>query len=242
MTGIVLIHGGSTSGSVWSRMVPHLSRQALAPDLPGRNDPTDYASANFSRWARSVLADMDAAGMARAVLVAHSMGGGTMAAMARLFPERVAGVICFAAVVAPDGEPFLEGLSASQRELMFRTRAEGSVILPRPVKAPADERDPLRRLMRDANSTEALAPFFEPVSLEGFARTHLGLVKLLRDRAIEIERQDRFLAGLQALGPVETREVDAGHMAMVTHPEASAAALNDICAAFERAETAQARR
>ncbi|MBV9512367.1 MAG: alpha/beta fold hydrolase, partial [Caulobacteraceae bacterium] len=176
MSGVVLIHGGSTSAPVWSLMLPHLKGPALAVDLPGRNDPSGYATANFSDWARSAVAQMDAAGIDRAVLAAHSMGGGTMAAMARLFPERVAGVIGFAAVVAPDGAPFHDGLNAAQRDLMFRTRAEGSITLPRPVKAPPDEQDPLRRLMRDANSTEALAPFFEPVSLEGFRKTRIGLV------------------------------------------------------------------
>jgi pimeloyl-ACP methyl ester carboxylesterase len=231
---IVLIHGGSTSGAVWSLMTPHLDGRALAVDLPGRNDPTDYATANFSDWARDVIRQMDAVGMERAALVAHSMGGGTMAGVARLFPERVRGVICFAAVVAPDGAPFLDGLSQSQREMMLRRRAEGEITLPRPVKSPPDEKDPRRRLMRDANSTEALGPFFERVSLEGFGKTRRALVKLTRDTAIEPERQDQFLARLRAFGPVEVREVDAGHMAMVTHPQESAAAINDIVAAFEQ--------
>jgi pimeloyl-ACP methyl ester carboxylesterase len=238
MTDIVLIHGGSTSGPVWSLMTPHLARRALAVDLPGRNDPTDYATANFSDWARSVARQMDEAGVERAFVVAHSMGGGTMAALARLFAERVAGVICFGAVVAPDGAPFLEGLSASQRELMYRTRAAGSVVLPRPVKSPPDEPDPRRALMRDANSTEALAPFFEPVSLEGLRRTRRGLVRLMGDKAIVLERQNAFVGRLRALGPVLVEDLEAGHMAMATHPRESAAVIDKLCAAFEAAEAA----
>jgi pimeloyl-ACP methyl ester carboxylesterase len=234
VSGVVLIHGGSTSGAAWSLMTPHLDGQVLAPDLPGRNDPSGYAEATFSDWACSVAADMDRAGMERAVLVAHSMGGGTMAAFARLFPARTAGVICFAAVVPPDGAPFLEGLNAPQREMMIRTRAAGEVTLPRPVKSPEHESNPGRRLMRDANSSEALLPFFEPVSLEGFTRTHIGQVRLTLDKAIEPDRQQQFCDRLRALGPVEVRDVAAGHMAMVTHPEESAAAVNDIKAAFER--------
>jgi len=240
MMDIVLIHGGSTSGQVWSLMTPHLAHPALAVDLPGRNDPTDYATANFSDWARDVVRQMDEAGLGQVVAVAHSMGGGTMAALARLFPERVLGVICFGAVVPPDGAPFLEGLNQPQRELMHRTRAQGSVVLPRPVKSPPDEADPRRALMRDANSTEALAPFFEPVSLQGLRGVHRGLVKLMRDKAIELERQGAFVERLCALGPVEVRELEAGHMAMVTHPAQSAAVIDELCAAFERAETAAA--
>ena len=236
MRDVVLIHGGSTSGPVWSLMVPHLERRALAVDLPGRNDPTHYATANFTDWAYAVVEQLDAAGMDRVAVVAHSMGGGTVAALARLFPDRVTGVICFAAVVAPDGAPFLEGLNEPQQELMHRRRAEGSAVLPRPVKSPADEKNPLRRLMRDANSTEALAPFFEPVSLEGFAGVHRGLVRLTRDRAIELDRQDLFAERLRAFGAVEVRDLEAGHMAMVTHPRKSAAVIDELCGVFESKE------
>ena len=234
MADIVLIHGGSTSGRIWAELTPHLNGRAIAPDLPGRNNPAHYASATFSQWAQSIIDQMDRAEMESAILVAHSMGGGTMAAIARLFPSRVKGIVCFGAVVPPDGAPFLKGLNASQQDLMHHTLAEGSIVLPRPVKAAADEGDPLRRLMRDANSTEALLPFFEPVSLQGFAITQLGLVRLLRDRAIELERQDCFIERLRALGPVEIRNIDAGHMAMVTHPRESAVAINDLCDTFEQ--------
>jgi pimeloyl-ACP methyl ester carboxylesterase len=231
-TGVVLIHGGNSSGAAWSRMAPLLSGPVLSVDLPGRNDPSAHAGATFAAWAGAVCADMDVAGLERGVFVGHSMGGGTLAALARLHPDRTAGVIYFAAVAPPDGGLFLEGLSISQQDHMHRSRALGLTTLPRPPSSDEDGADSDLRFIRETGSSEALAPFFEPVSLAGLANAPLGYVKLLRDRQIELPRQDAIIARLDAVRPCAVREVDAGHMAMVRDPEASARAVEDLRRAF----------
>lgn len=230
--GVVLIHGGNSSGAVWGRMAPLLKGRVLCVDLPGRNDPIAHADASFEGWAGSVRADMDAAGLDRAVFVGHSMGGGTLAALARLYPERTAGVIYFAAVAPPDGALFLEGLSLQQQAHMHRSKAEGLITLPRPPRSDAEHGDPDLRFIRETGSTEALGPFFEPVSLAGLANAPLGYVKLLRDRQIELPRQDAIIARLDAVRSCKVREIDAAHMAMVRSPEASARAVEDLRRAF----------
>lgn len=235
MTPCIFIHGGRCTGAIWGRLIEQLSGPALAVDLPGRNDPSKHAEATFAGWAASVAADMDRAGVARGVLVGHSMAGGTMAAMARLYPERVAGVIWFAAVVPPDGGLFVEGLSELQQAHLRAQHAAGVVTLDREGEREAAA-TPERAFVYAAESSDALAPFFEPVSLAGLAKTRLGQVRLLQDRAIERERQDLFLARLRALGPCEVRDVDANHMAMVNAPEASAAAIESLLSAFGLAD------
>lgn len=232
MVAKVFIHGGRCTGLIWSRLTPLLEGPSLAVDLPGRNDPSRHAEATFAGWAEAVVGDMEAAGMDRAVLIGHSMGGGTMAAMARLFPQRVAGAIFFAAVVPPDGGLFLEGLSVQQQVFMRANHEAGVVTLP---GAPEDEDAALsadRAFVQAAGSSEALGPFFEPVALAGLADTKLGVVKLLRDRAIEPARQDLFIRRLRALGPCEVACVDASHMAMATAPEASAQAISAVLQGF----------
>jgi len=232
-TPVVLVHGGRCTGAIWSRMAPLLARPWLAVDLPGRNDPTHHAQATFSGWAQAVVDDMDAARMDRAVLIGHSMGGGTLAAMARLHPERVAAVVCFSAVVPPDGRPFLEGLSEQQQAYMHANREAGASTLPR---SPVGEVEPLtddRAFVIAAQSSEALGPFFEPVSLEGLANVRLGFVKLMRDRSIEAARQEVFIDRMRAFGPCEVREVAANHMAMANSPAASAEAIESLIAGLE---------
>jgi len=232
MLPTVLIHGGRCTGAIWSRMTARMAGRTLAVDLPGRNDPTRHAEATFTGWAQAVVDDMDAAGMDRAVLVGHSMAGGTLAAMARLFPERVAGVIYFSAVVAPHDRPFLEGLSDKQQDYMRSNLAAGVVTLSR---APVGEVETLtsnRAFVREAESSEALLPFFEPVSLEGLAGTRVGFVKLLRDRSIDLARQDLFIARLREFAPCEVREVAGNHMAMANSPAESAEAIDSLVAKF----------
>jgi len=234
MVPTVFIHGGRCTGAIWSRLTPLLSGRSLAVDLPGRNDPAGHAEANFSGWAEAVVGDMDAAGMDRAVLVGHSMGGGVLAAMARLFPQRVAGVIYFSAVVPPNGRPFLEGLSEQQQAYMRSNREAGVVTLPRSPVGEVETLSSDRAFVSAAQSSEALGPFFEPVSLDGLASTKVGFVKLLRDRSIEPERQDLFITRLREIGPCEVRKVAANHMAMANSPAASAEAIRSMIASFER--------
>ena len=233
MVPAVFIHGGRCTGAIWSRTTPLLPGRSLAVDLPGRNDPTGHATANFSGWAEAVASDMDAAGIDRAVLVGHSMGGGTLAAMARLFPERVAAVIYFSAVVPPNGRPFLEGLSEQQQAYMRSNRETGVVTLPRSPVGEVETLSSDRAFVSAAQSSEALGPFFEPVSLEGLASTKVGFVKLLRDRSIEPDRQDLFITRLREIGPCAVREVAANHMAMANSPAASAEAIQSMIAGFE---------
>jgi pimeloyl-ACP methyl ester carboxylesterase len=219
--GFVLIHGGCSTGAIWRRLAARLDGPVLAVDLPGRREPERLAQACFDSWADAVLARMDEAKIACAIVVAHSMGGGVLAALTRKAPERVALAVFFSAVVPPDGGLFLEGLNARQQLYMRDFRDAGATTLPRLDGAAFNEgEDDL-----DWGSEEALAPFFERVSLAGLARTRRAFVRLARDSSIEPERQDLFIARLRAFGDCAVRTVDAGHLAMITAPEASAAAL-----------------
>lgn len=221
--GYVFIHGGCCTGAIWSRLVPLMDAPSLTPDLPGRRDPEALASATFDAWAEAVADEMEAAGIARAVVVAHSMGGGTLAALARQAPDRVALAVFFSAVVPPDGGLFLEGLNQRQQDYMHHFRNAGAATLPRLERGAlggAGEEGGF-----DWGSEEALNPFFEHVSLAAFAHTPCAYVRLARDASIELERQDAFIARLKALGDCAVRTIDAGHLAMIAAPEASANAL-----------------
>lgn len=228
MRSYVFVHGGNCTAAIWSRLTPRLQGRALAVDLPGRNDEVDHPRASFDVWADAVVADMDRAQIQQAIVVGHSMGGGTLAALARRHAERVAGMVFFSAVVPPDGEPFLHGLSERQQAFMWQHRAAGHTTIPRHTSAEDVTTSPDRIFVRNAGSSEALAPFFEKVLLSGLAGKRVGYVKLLRDRSLPLERQELFIARLRALTSCETRVVDGSHMAMVGHPDASAAAIEEL--------------
>lgn len=69
----------------------------VAPDRPGYG-ASPRPAGGFTAGARAVVAEMDARGIDRAVLVGHSYGGGVALATAQLAPERVAALVLLASV------------------------------------------------------------------------------------------------------------------------------------------------
>ena len=74
---VVLIHGALNDHSVWglqSRALAHHGHAVLAVDLPGHGRSAGPALADVEACADWIVALLDAAGVARAALVGHSMG------------------------------------------------------------------------------------------------------------------------------------------------------------------------
>lgn len=93
---LVLIPGWCSDGRVFDlqREAFAAAHRTLVVDLPGHGEsppsPVGYAMDDL---ALAVLAAMDAAGVERAVLVGHSNGTPVARQVARLVPERVAGLV-----------------------------------------------------------------------------------------------------------------------------------------------------
>lgn len=96
---VVLLHGQPGSGADWRQVADRLPRQlrVVAPDRPGYGTSRQRAG-DFAFNARAVVAELDARGIERAVLVGHSYGGGVALAAARLAPGRVEALVLLASV------------------------------------------------------------------------------------------------------------------------------------------------
>jgi pimeloyl-ACP methyl ester carboxylesterase len=95
----VLLHGQPGAASDWAAVVERLPPRLrpLALDRPGyRSNP--HPPGDFTANARAVLAELDAAGIDRAVLVGHSYGGGVALTTATLAPDRISGLVLLASV------------------------------------------------------------------------------------------------------------------------------------------------
>ena len=99
---LVMLHGQPGSGSDWQQLAEQLPAglRVLALDRPGYGASHQEAG-GFTLNAQAVLAELDARGIERAVLVGHSYGGGVALSAARLAPERVEAVVLLASV-GPD--------------------------------------------------------------------------------------------------------------------------------------------
>ena len=101
---VVFLHGYLESPAIWSAFIgDHFAGyQVLTPALPGydpENAATDYS---LEAAARALRAELAAAGVGRAVLVGHSMGGYVALAFAEQYPGLVAGLGLFHSSALPD--------------------------------------------------------------------------------------------------------------------------------------------
>ena len=80
---------------------------------------------------------------------------------------------------------------------------------------------------------EAPGPIFAPSRLAGLASgVPITYVRLLRDAIAPPEMQDAYIAAIRSVAPASVVELDSGHNAMVSQPEALAKILNTIQARY----------
>lgn len=122
---VVLLHGFASSLEVWSEVLPRLveGRRVLALDLKGFGW-TDRPEGDYGPEAQAalVLALMDARGIDRAAVVAHSWGSSVALALAAAAPERVSRLALYDAWVYEAQLPpfFLWARAPLLGEVLFR--------------------------------------------------------------------------------------------------------------------------
>jgi pimeloyl-ACP methyl ester carboxylesterase len=95
-TPVVLIHGWGCSSKDWDGVIKSMGDQytTLTLDLPGHGGSTSSSNVvSIRQMADDVAAAMDDAGIDRAVIVGHSMGGAIAAEFAARYPARASLVI-----------------------------------------------------------------------------------------------------------------------------------------------------
>ena len=99
---VILLHGWPEFSGVWKRNIDALARHhdVVAPDLRkfGKTrlrDPDDETPSNPDVLARDLRDLMDGLGIPRAALASHDIGAFLAQRFARLWPQRVAGLLFF---------------------------------------------------------------------------------------------------------------------------------------------------
>jgi pimeloyl-ACP methyl ester carboxylesterase len=94
-----MLHGQPGSGSDWRQLADQLPAdlRVVALDRPGYG-ANRLAAGGFVVNAHAVVAELDARGIERAVLIGHSYGGGVALSVAALAPERVEALVLLASV------------------------------------------------------------------------------------------------------------------------------------------------
>lgn len=132
MTDIIFIHGAGDSSAVWSRQAAHFAgkHRALAIDLPGHGARlAERGNDRHEANAEEVCRQMDAAGISKAVVAGHSMGGGVALMLALNHPERIRALVLVATGARLKMRPdFLESAAKTAAEFGSRKPAHTHII------------------------------------------------------------------------------------------------------------------
>lgn len=95
-TALIFIHGWSCDSRYWLNQTSAFSKEyrVITIDLAGHGNSssnrTDYSMLSF---ANDVTAVMEREGIHRAILIGHSMGGGVIAKVSQLMPEKIISIV-----------------------------------------------------------------------------------------------------------------------------------------------------
>lgn len=249
---IVLVHGGGHGAWCWEPTVPYLRGDVLAVDLPPKSirggkrrfeSPPELRKLTLGDFADSVLADIDAAGFPRFVLVGHSMGGLTISEVAQREPDRVEHLVYVSCIVPPEGRSAIDALPEDLQPLT-RQAVEASRNGDDNAVGGLDEAtsrflfcndmdEDQTRFVLDHTGAEATQVLDEPTRRSGIpSELPKTFVKLLRDQSLAPDDQDVYIQNLRDCpgGDVEVVTIDAGHDAMISQPKELADVLNRIAA------------
>lgn len=220
-TPIVLIHGFGADHLGWMFNQAELAadRPVYAIDLPGHGGSSkEIDDASAAGLAQSVIAFMDALGIAKAHLVGHSLGGAIALWIAAKAPERVAALTLIASGgLGPEvANDFIEGFVAETRARKLRPVLE--MLVANPALVTADMVEDVLKFKRLDGATAALRKIadanFEGGKQRGSLRSRLETLKMPvqviwgeADKVIPADHAKELPANVKV-----TRIAGAGHI------------------------------
>jgi pimeloyl-ACP methyl ester carboxylesterase len=218
--GIVFIYGAGLNRWIWDKVADGLGYPCLAVDFPLRREggsahPGELALEHYAAY---IIRQIEAWGVDKFVLVAHSLGGVPALRVAAAMPERVAGFVAVGAVIPPPGGSFLSHLPWLQRLIMSAVLRKVGTRPPESAIRSGLCRDLPPELASDVVRgfvPEAVRVYTDPVGAPA-PRVPSLYVKLNKDNQLRPSRQDTMIKNLS---PQYVAGMDTGHLPMLSDPE-----------------------
>jgi pimeloyl-ACP methyl ester carboxylesterase len=243
---LVLLHAFPLNATMWQAQLaaPPAGWRLIAPDFAGLGSSDDHEglAASLDDYAHDVLTLVDRLGIGRVVVAGVSLGGYVALALARLAPDRLAGLVLID-TKAPADSPEARDGRGRMLELL-ENRGTGGVadeMLPKLLgDTTRRERPALVELVRSAiltNDPEGVRRAIvrlrdRPDATPGLASIAVPtLVVVGEEDAVtppaEAERLAQAIPGARL-----ERIAAAGHLATLEQPEAFGRVLDDFLARF----------
>ena len=228
--GAVFVHGGHHDKSCWQLLLPLMTVPSIAVDLPGRGArPSNGEAITYAMCAQAVLAEADAAGFDRFVLVGHSMGGLTISRTAIDAPERIAHLVYVGALAPPAGVTVSEifGVDVAPGQPDSAMLQAMDPELARSMFA-GDMTDEQWALACTSLVDEAVGLFRD--SLPGYA-TGIPTTYIAMTDDVPVPPASAAEMIKQLGEDVDYREIHAAHNVMLSQPQTLATILNELVTA-----------
>jgi pimeloyl-ACP methyl ester carboxylesterase len=236
MANFIFLHGGGQGGWVWDETIAALDLQSggtarcLALDGPGcgAKRGRDTQAMSFDAINADLIADVEAAGMAGAVLVGHSQAGINLPRLAEMRPGLFARLVYISTVAPEPGltvvEMAAEHIHAGAHKHPFAD--DGLPIAERSRRIFCNDMDPAAAdafvAKLGADQWPGACYTERDWRYDRLADTPATYVLCLADAIMPLAWQERFATRFHA---GRTVRIDAGHQVMNTRPHALAEVL-----------------
>ena len=230
---VLLTHGFRAHHVWWAAVVPLLEAKyrVIRMDLSGSGDSGHRESYSIDMWGQEVNAVLDDAGIKKALLVGHSLGGTAVVMAATQAPERAVGVILMDTFIQGEGRIRPIGAAAASPVRIYESRQDA---VGRFRLMPAQPNDDPKILARMANYgvkeidqgwtwkfDQVVAPRIDEDKLNAsiaglqvpFHYVHASLSPVVVPEVVP------FILSFAPEGTCVTHVPDAMHHLVVSHPQ-----------------------
>jgi len=226
--GVVFIHGAGLNRGIWTEVATGFEYPSLFIDFPIREvEDASHNTLALADYVRHIRQQIDAWGVSKIVLVAHSLGGIPALQVADALADRLAGFVAVGAAIPRKGGSFLSVLPFPKRILM-------SIILRKLGTKPPESaiRSGLCNDLSEEQASQVIKNF-TPESIRVYTDSidvtpppvPKLYVQLSKDKEFGSAMQQKMIANLKA---EYVRTLDSGHLPMLSDPKGLRHVLNQF--------------